>query len=347
MGKGRLDRASVSGNSAEARLPKEKAQPIFRTRYIAPGMDEPIDITEEQIEMQGFFAALESAADDWGVWGTDDLEPTKRTPVKRQSVRTGIKPRQPISRHKQTKRPVTPRKQAYRKRPPVRKSKPKTGKSPTGKKVPGQRFKTPLGKAKRPKTGKPEFDTAIMSAASYLRELQYKVSDFLRVYKNLHDSYTRLDRWAARAQRSADQSKHKGTARKFERLAYEFSESADRMRLAYRTVEHMQDELEYFIDSGTMVVRNLLKTQDKRAVTNARRLPGQIDAMKQALNQPYQLVRSAVSRIRSIRNVDNLSPKSAVKSAKASVDIIDKISTSLYEMLGTLDATIRDMVAAA
>ena len=229
---------------------------------------------------------------------------------------------------------------------PARKGAPKTGKSPTGKKVPGQRFKTPMGSAKRPNTGKPPFDAAIMSTAAYLRHTQFGISDLLRVYRHLNDSHDRLKRWSDRAEKTSAKATRKGTARRYERLADEFAEAADRTKLAYRKVEQMQDDLEYFVDAGVSVVRKLMESQDKRAVAQARRLTGQIDVIEQSLDQPHQHMLKVLASVRKIRNAD-ISPKSAIESVTQSASILASITTLFYEMLGSLEDAVADMVGAA
>lgn len=289
----------------------------------------------------GLFSVLtvraELAADDLDIWG--DLEPAPRQPVKRSA---NGRRRKVVPRNRTT-HPRSP----HRKRIRVRKGAPKTGRSPTGKKVPGQKFKNPLGKAKRPKTGQPEFDSAIMSMAAYLREAQHGVSSLLRVYRNLHDSQTRLRRWSERADRMSGQAMRKNTARKFDRLADEFSEAADKMQLAYRKVEHLQDDLEYFIDTGIAVTRKLMESQDKKSVAQAKRLSRQLADLESLIGQPKQLVKQAVSRVRAIRNPDRLSPRSAVESAVKASDTLHGVTQSFHEMLGMLYDSVLDMVEAA
>lgn len=226
---------------------------------------------------------------------------------------------------------------------PVRRNPPKTGKSPTGKKVPGRRHRNPLGRAKRPATGNPAFDAAIMSMASYLRYAQYGVSEFLAVYRGLHDVKDRLGRWAETTERKADRASHKGTRRRLERLAGRFAEAADRMAVAYRKAEQSQDDLEYLIDGGIAVVQRLMESQDTRAIQQAKRLSGQIDVVEDALNLPGQQIGKALSILRSIKPEGNMRPKSVVAAAVKVSDRVAKATGDFYEMLGMLDDAVVDM----
>lgn len=233
-----------------------------------------------------------------------------------------------------------------RKRMPVRRQPPRTGRSPTGKKVPEHRFLSPLGKARRPSTGNAAFDSAIMSLAAHLREAQYGVSGFLTAYRELHLARSGLERWSARAARGAGKATHKGTARRLDRLSDQFADAAERMAMAYRKTEQSQDDLEYLIDGGIAVVRRLMESQDRAAVQQAKRLSGQIDVVERALDQPGQHLAGALATVRAIRNVQDLSPKKAIDAAAKAADRLDRTMSAVYEMLEMLDDAADEMVEA-